>query len=63
MHCMTNTQKNSGIVEHTNPALGGAKGHHESFDSDNEQSIVGSPLKNIDERQLAIIGQSSTGWI
>ena len=63
MQCNTNPQKDYGLVEHTNHALGGAKRPHESSDSDKEQPTVGSPLNNNDGRQLSVIGQSTGGWI
>ena len=63
MQCTENTQKDSGTVEHKDLAQGGAKIPHESSYSNKEQPIVGSPLKNIEEHQLAIIGHSTAGWI
>ena len=63
MQCTTNLQKYFGIAEHTDPAQGGAKRPHESSDSNKEQPIVGSTLKNIEECQLTIVGPANAGWI
>lgn len=63
MQCTENTQNDSGIVEYTNLAQGGAKRPHESSDSDKKQSTVDLTHKNIEENQLTIVGPANAGWI
>ena len=63
MQCKTYTQKDTGLFEHTDLALGGAKRHHESSDSNKYQTPVDSMHKINEEQQLAITSSSNAGWI
>ena len=63
LHRDENPKKTSGFLDNSYLVLGGAKRPHDSSDSDKEQLSMEIPDSRNDGRQLAVVGQSTGGWI